>query len=345
LDYNQDVDSFYADLPKVELHLHLEGAIPLPALWELVQKYGAEDGLTSLDDLRKRFVFRDFPHFIETWIWKNGYIREYDDFTFFAEAVARDLAVQKVRYVEAFFSAPDFHQRGLQFQPIAQAIRAGLDRVPEVEIALIADLVRDFGPELAARTLAQVEEVREYGILGVGIGGSEQDYPPEPFAPVYRRARELGLHTTAHAGEAAGAPSIWGALKGLDVERIGHGTRAKEDPRLLDYLAERRIPIEMCPLSNVRTGVTSSIEAHPIHEYYRRGLLVTTNTDDPKMFHNSLAEEYQMLVERLGFTPDELREVILNGIRASWLPEERKLEMEQQFTSNPKWKEFPLPPQ
>lgn len=226
--YNQNVDQFYADLPKVELHLHLEGAIPLPALWELVLKYGGEEGLSSLDDVRKRFVYRDFPHFIETWIWKNQYIREYDDFTFFAEAVARDLAVQKVRYAEAFFSAPDFHRQRLELQRIAQAIRAGLDRVPQVEVALIADLVRDFGAQQAAVTLAQVNEARGYGIIGVGIGGSEQDFPPEPFAPVYRKARELGFHTTAHAGEAAGAASIWGALRSLEVERIGHGTRAFE---------------------------------------------------------------------------------------------------------------------
>jgi len=207
-----------------------------------------------------------------------------------------------------------------------------------VEIALIADLVRDFGAEQAARTLAQAHEARETGIIGVGIGGSEQDYPPEPFAHVYRQARELGFHTTAHAGEAAGAPSIWGALRSLEAERIGHGTRAYEDPRLLDTLAERRIPLEMCPLSNVRTGVTPSIEAHPIRDYFRRGMLVTANTDDPKMFHNSLAEEYCLLVERLGFSKDELREVILNGIRASWLPEARKQRLEQEFIFDPAWK-------
>lgn len=330
---------WYDRLPKAELHLHLEGAIPLPALWELMQKYGGTSAASDLAALRSRFVFRDFPHFIDTWVWKNSFLREYEDFRLISRAVAQDLREQNVCYAEAFFSPSDFARHGLQTQGLAQAIRAGLDEVPGVEIALIADLVRDRPPEQAERTLDELCEVRDMGVIGVGLGGSEQAYPSEPFAGVYARARRLGFHATAHAGEAAGAESIWGALRSLRVERIGHGTRAGEDPRLLEYLVENQVPVEMCPLSNVRTGVVAAIGAHPIRRFFELGLMVTVNTDDPKMFHNSLAEEYRLLVEELGFSRDALRTVISNALRGAWLAEDRRAALLQRFTADPAWRE------
>ena len=331
--------NWFERVPKVELHLHLEGAIPYPALWDLVQKYGGAPDLPNLEALKQKFVFRDFPHFIETWIWKNQFLREYEDFTFIAEAVARDLARQNIRYAEVFYSPADFARHGLRVQPLTAAIRTGLARVPEIDVALITDFVRDLGPEIAARTLAEVSEVRDQGVIGVGIGGSEQLYPPEPFADVYAQARALGLHTTAHAGEAAGAASVWGALHALHAERIGHGTRAVEDPALLDYLAENVIPVEMCPLSNVRTGVVPSLEKHPARCYFEHGILVTINTDDPRMFGNILAEEFMMLEQVLGFSRDDIRTLILNGIRASWLPEAQKARLTAAFRAGPAWQD------
>ncbi len=329
--------TWFERVPKAELHLHLEGAIPLDALWELVQKYGGDPTLPDIAALQRRFAYRDFPHFIETWIWKNQFLREYEDFTFFSEAFARDLARQNIRYAEVFFSPSDFARHGLKTQEITAAIRKGLARVPAAEVMLIADMVRDSGPEQAAITLAEAAEVRNLGIIGVGIGGSEQRFPPEPFHAVYEEARRLGFHTTAHAGEAAGAESIWGAIRSLRVERIGHGARAGEDERLLDALAEMQIPIEMCPISNVRTGVVRSIEDHPARRFFERGLVITINSDDPKMFGNSLAEEYRLLEERLGFSRDDIRALILQAIRVSWLPEERKQKMVEDFCSDPGW--------
>lgn len=325
--------TWYERLPKVELHLHLEGALPIQALWELVQKYDGNRSIGSLDELRSRFVYRDFPHFLDLWIWKNQYLREYEDFTFLAETTARDLVRQNVQYAEVFFSPTDFANHGLEVQPLARAIRSGLERVPQVEIALIADLVRSEA-QRAERTLSQVYEVRNAGIIGVGIGGNELGYPPEAFAAVYRRARALGFHTTAHAGEGAGPNSIWGALNSLEVERIGHGTRAGEDPALLDFLRERRIPLEMCPQSNVCTGVVPSIEAHPIRRFFNLGLLVTVNTDDPTMFNNRLAQEYQQLVKKLGFSPEDVHMLLRNAIEASWLPAERKESLAAQLSDS-----------
>ncbi|MFB3896825.1 MAG: adenosine deaminase [bacterium] len=328
---------WFDQVPKVELHVHLEGAIPYPALWELIQKYGGAPEIPDMDTLLRKLVYKDFPEFIETWIWKNRFIREYEDFTFIAEQVAIDWVNQNIKYAETFYCPSDFRRIGLNPQQITLAIRQGLSRVPEIEIALIADLCRDDGPEQGAKTLAAVNEVKSLGVIGIGIGGSEQRYPPEPYKPVYEQAREFGFYTSAHAGEAAGADSIWGAIKELKVDRIGHGTRAEEDEQLLDYLAESKIPIELCPISNVRTGVIPSLESHPVRRYFEKGLVITINSDDPKMFGNSVSEEYRELEQCFGFTKPELQTLILQGIHASWLPPEKKLQLTDSFIKNPIW--------
>jgi adenosine deaminase len=272
-------------------------------------------------------------------LWKNGFLREADDFCLIGEAVAGDLAAQHVRYIEAHYSPSDFARHGLEPQEITHAIRTGLDKVPQIEVGLIADLVR--GRQLGDMqvTLDQIREVRDLGVIGIGLGGAEQLHPPERCVELFARARTLGFHATAHAGEAAGADSIWGALRALRVERIGHGTRAHEDPDLLEYLRRQQIPLEMCPLSNVRTGVVPSLLAHPIGDYVRQGLLVTVNTDDPKMFNNSLALEYELLVRDRGFTRDEIRALILNGVRSSWLPAERKARLSASLQADANWQD------
>ena len=325
------------NIPKVELHVHLEGAIPLQTMFDLVTKYGGDPDVPDMLALKHKFKFTDFAHFIDTWYWKNKFLREYDDFTLIAEGVARDMAQQNIRYAEAFYSPIEYERYGLTVSDLTAAIRKGFDRVPEVSVALIADLVRDAEPALGMRTLEELRDVQALGVIGIGIGGSEQIFPPEPWAEVYAQARAWGFHTTAHAGEAAGADSMWGAIRALQVERIGHGTRAEEDPKLLDYLAEHRLPLEMCPLSNVRTGVVRDLKHHPIRRYYDRGLMVTVNTDDPKMFDNTLALEYYFLRIELGFTRDEIKNMILNAIRASWLPESGKRLLEASFIQDPAW--------
>jgi adenosine deaminase len=324
-------------LPKLELHVHLEGSVPNDALWALVQKYGGDPAVPDFAALKNKFRYRDFSQFIAAWIWKNGFLREYEDFTFIAEAVARDFVRQNIRYVEAFFSPTDFSNHGLRPQKLAEAVRRGLARVPETRIALVADLVRDDGPERAAVTLAEVEEARAEGVIGIGIGGSEHAYPPEPFAKVYEEARRLGFHTSAHAGEAAGAASVWGAARVLRAERIGHGTRAGEDDALLAYLASQSIPLEMCPGSNVRTGVVSALDRHPIRRFFERGILVTVNTDDPAMFGTSLSAEYLGLMKTLNFSRDDVRTLILQAVQASWLPEDEKRRLSISFRRDPAW--------
>lgn len=332
--------TWYNKIPKIELHIHLEGAIPYKALFELIQKYGGDPSVPDLPSLIKRFEYKDFSQFIETWFWKNNFLREYEDFTYIAELTTRDMNEQNIRYAEMFFSPSTFTGKGkLNVQDLTDAVRKGFSKVPGVEIALIADLVRDYGPKTELRTLEKLNEVKDKGIIGIGIGGSEHEFPPKPFAGLYEKARNMGFHTNAHAGEAVGAQSIKDAIDYLQVERIGHGTRAVEDPELIEYLAEHEIPLELCPLSNLRTGVINDIAEHPIRDYYDKGLLISVNTDDPKMFGNSLKEEYETLENKLGFSKQEICKIILLGIESSWLAKDQKKILAASFRRSPAWVE------
>lgn len=324
-------------IPKAELHIHLEGAIPHHALWTLIQNYGGDPEIASFEQLLSRFQYKDFPGFIETWIWKNHFLRTYEDFTFIAEQVALDLLAQNILYAEMFLSPPDFRERGLKTQRLIEAVRNGLSKVEGITISLVPDLVRDYGPKQAETTLMEVNEMREMGVVGVGLGGSEQSHPPGQFSRVFRLAKELGLHTTIHAGEAAGSKSIWEALLECRPDRIGHGTRAQEDPNLVKFFLENHTPLEMCPISNLRTGIIHTIQEHPIRTFFDLGLQVTVNTDDPKMFGNSLVSEYKLLNKHLGFSSDDIRYLVLQTVRSSWLPENTKENIVADFINAPAW--------
>ena len=313
-------------LPKTELHLHLEGAIPAPTLLELIHKYGGATKVSTLSDLRERLSYRDFPHFLDVWRWMTLHVREYDDFRTIARDVARELAAQGVLYAEVFFSPADFARHGLELQRIATAIRTGLDEAgPEPRVRLIVDLCRQYGPELGARWLEETAEVaREADIVGIGLGGPEHEVPPEVYAAVYRRAADLGLRRVAHAGEAASTESIWSAIKTLGAERIGHGTCAVDDPDLVAYLRSTALPVEVCVTSNVRTGVVARPEDHPIRRMFDAGVRVTVSSDDPTFFDTHIVEEYAVLRDALHFSPKELLHVARTGFEVAFVTEDER---------------------
>jgi len=323
--------TFIRDLPKVELHLHLEGAIPLNTLLQLTEKYKG-NGYISKQELERRFAYSDFTNFIKTWYWKNSFIREYDDYELIAEDVALDLANQNIRYAEVYFSPSDFRQFEAPPQEIAIAIRKGLNKHSDkITINLIADLVRDELDKM--EQFHQILEVRDQGIVGIGLGGMEKEFPPNQFINVFVEAKKRGLKTTCHAGEAAGSDYIWQAIKALESDRIGHGTRATEDPKLIEYLVEHQIPVEMNPISNVRTAVVKTIEQHPVIDFYRKGMLVSINTDDPKMFNTSLENEYLSLIETFGITQDDVIALAQNAISSLWCSKEMKETLNAELTT------------
>jgi adenosine deaminase len=326
-------------VPKVELHLHIEGAIPHATLWALIHKYGGDPRVPSAESLPAQFVYSDFPDFIDRWMWKQGFLREAADYELIGAGVTAELARQNIVYAEAFYTPSDAPD-GLSVADVSTALRRGLASVAGAEVALIADLARNYGVAAGARTLGEVAEVAaEAGVIGIGLGGSEHRYPPEPYAAVYERARELGLRTCAHAGEVVGPESVWGAIRALKVDRIDHGTRAVESAELMAFLAERRIPVTSCPGSNVATGAVSSLAEHPIRQFFEAGLLVSVATDDPAMFGLSLAGELEALILRLGFTTDEVRRLMLNAIESTWLPAARKASLLSRIVDDPAWTE------
>ncbi|MEX2655078.1 MAG: adenosine deaminase [Acidimicrobiia bacterium] len=329
----------WSSMPKVELHLHLEGAIPPEAMWELIGRHGGDPEVPSPEALAERFEFTDFAHFIGVWEWKLKFHDTLEDYQYLAAAVAEDLRRQGHVYVEAFVSPTD---SPLEPAAMLMAVRRGLDQVTGVEVALVPDLVRDTGPIAAMRTLEAVISVREdAGVVGITIGGSEQLHPPEQFAPVYRRAREAGLRLTAHAGEAAGPASVRRAIDDLGVDRIGHGVRAVEDPALVRELVECQIPLEVCPTSNLRTRVAPSMERHQVRTLIDEGAFVTINTDDPAMFGCTLAGEFAALAE-LGYDDETLRMLTENAIDGSWASAARKRELHVGLAAW--WQQHSVPP-
>lgn len=327
---NRNIKSFIRDLPKVELHLHLEGAIPLKALLLLIEKYKGKDFITNAE-LRKRFEYTDFSHFLDIWYWKNSFIREYEDYEFIAEQVALNLAEQNIRYAEIYFSPSDFSKIDSQPQKIATSIRKGLNKHSDkITINLIPDLVRDNEPKI--QLLEKLYEVKNQGIIGIGLGGDELQFPPKLFAEVFRKAKKMGFYTTCHAGEAAGPNYIWQAIRYLNVDRIGHGTAAKDDPTLIKYLIDNKIPVEMCPISNVRTNVVNNLSEHPIIDFYRNGMVVSVNTDDPKMFHTIMENEYLALIDTFNLDLSDIYNLAQNSIKSAWCSDEFKIKLKDELT-------------
>ncbi len=330
----QDLRAFIANMPKAEIHLHLEGAIPIETLYGFARRAGARSGIGSIEDLKAKMAYRDFSHFIEVWTWKNTFIQGYADFETIAYEVLRSLSREHIRYVEAHYSPGDYYMQGLKTDGITESVLAGAARARSdfgIRCGLIIDLVRDHGPDVGMVRLKEATPYLGKGVVAVGLGGSEAEHPPAAYAGVYRAARDRGFHLTAHAGEVAGPESIRDAVIELGAERIGHGVRASEDPEVVALLRAREIPLEMCVISNVRTGVIRSVAEHPVRRYFDDGLVVTVNSDDPVMFDTTLTTEYLALAGELGFSREEIEEVALNGVRSSFLPGEDRARMLDEF--------------
>ena len=319
--------------PKAELHLHIEGAIPFDTLYALARAQGVP-GVRNPGDLKKKLTYANFDEFIRVWVWMNSFVQREDDFEEIAYSVLRNLSSQNVRYVEAFYSPGDYRKNGLTSQGITEYLIKGKERAERdfgIRCGLIADLVRNRGPEYGMGLVKELEPYLGKGLIGVGLGGSEDRFPADAYEAVYAEARRRGYRLTAHAGEAAGAPSIWAAIRKLGAERIGHGLRAHEDESLVSYLRRSQTPLEMCPTSNIRTGVCGSLSSHPIRKYFDQGLLVTVNSDDPTMFDTTITNEYSILCDAFHFTWGELRRIALNAVEASFMEETEKADLVHEF--------------
>lgn len=328
-----NVKNLIKALPKAEQHVHIVGSIRPDTLLWVAEEGGIKKPFETAGDARRFFQYRDFPHFISTYCMVVDCITKEDQFERITYELLEHDARCNVRYVEASFSAPDHVRRGLDYGLMLNAINSGANHARSdfgIECNLRVDLVRNYGADDAMETLNWIKNKRD-NVVSVDLGGSEERFPPRPFEPVYRRAKEMSLHMVAHAGEAAGPESIWDAVKYLNVEHIGHGVAASLDPKLMSYLEDHEITIEACPVSNLRTGAVSSLQRHPIRTFFERGLSVTVSTDDPSMFGTDMNNEYLQLHKNLKFTIPELFRLSLSAVDSSFLPKENRFNMHESF--------------
>lgn len=340
MDRSQAIQSYLAAAPKAELHVHLEGSIRPETLLELARRNRIALPASNLKELQQWFAYRDFDHFVGLFGEISGCLQSAEDYELVVYEFGAEMARQNVRYAEVTFSVSTHRYRqGVTHDLYFSGLNRGRERARQdfgVEMNWIFDIVRDIkdettGCQRADFTTSVAIECQRDGVVALGLGGSEANYPPEFFAPWFERALSEGLHSTPHAGECSGPNSVWGALRTLGAERIGHGVRAIEDPELVKYLAQQRIPLEICPGSNICLGVYPNFAAHPLLRLYTAGVQFSINSDDPPMLHTTLNQDIERLHSVFGLDLDAIDEILLNGVRHSFLPVARKQTMEDEF--------------
>ena len=281
--------------PKIELHVHLEGTVRPATLLEIARRNDYALPAESVEELSRLYDFRDFRHFIEVWVLTTNALQREQDFRQVVVDYAREAASHGAVYVEGIFSPAERVRRGVKWEEIFAGYCDGAQEARErhgVEVRLTPDIIRGYPLDDAEETVRRAAAYRNRGVVGVGLGGLEADYPPEPYEPAFALARSEGLASVPHAGEVAGAESVRGALEALGADRLRHGIRAEEDPGLLREIAGRRIVLDVCPISNLRTRAVRSLEEHPLPRLVAAGALCSISTDDPAMFGTDLGQDY-----------------------------------------------------
>ncbi len=342
------LDTFIHNLPKAELHVHLEGAMGPQTVLELARRNKKLDRLPAQDipGLRKWFTFADFSHFIQVYLAIQDLLCTPDDFALIAYELGADMAAQNILYREATFTPfthTDYQDKGLTINDLLTGLEQGRQKAQQdfgVEIRWVFDVSRNlsfnnpsnqYDPTPAEKTLEYALLGRPYGVVALGLGGGEVGAPPEPFAHAFREARRQGLWSVPHAGETVGAESVRGALYELEAQRIGHGVRAIEDPALVKVLAERGVVLEINPTSNIRLHVYESYKDHPFRKLDEAGVTVTVNSDDPPLFNTHLTQEYHVLAEQFGYDRSNLVRIARNAFLSAAVEEPVKTKLLQRF--------------
>jgi len=321
-----EISSFIQGLPKAELHLHIEGTLEPEMLLELAARNRVAIAYKTLEELQDAYQFESLQSFLDVYYQGMAVLLREQDFYDLTLAYLRKAAEQSVRHAEIFFDPQAHTARGIPFATVIGGIHRA-QRDSEKDLGITSKLILCFLRDLdAASALTTLEEALPYRdrIVGVGLDSAEVGHPPSKFTAVFEAARKHGFLPVAHAGEEGPAAYVTEALDALQVLRVDHGIRSLDDEALVERLAAARIPLTVCPLSNLRLRVVDDMARHPIKEMLARGLLATVNSDDPPYFGGYVNENYQAIQDALGFTDDELAQLARNSFEASFLDPDEK---------------------
>lgn len=327
------MDKFVAGLPKIELHVHIEGTLEPELLFALAERNHIELPYPDVDSLRSAYQFTNLQSFLDLYYQGAAVLQTQADFFDLTWAYLLRCQQDNVVHTEIFFDPQTHTQRGISFETVILGIQSALEqgeRELGITSLLILCFLRHLSEESAFATLEQALPFKAL-IHGIGLDSSELGNPPEKFARVFARAKTEGWRLVAHAGEEGSASYIWDALDLLHVDRVDHGVRAMDDPLLLARLAAERMPLTVCPLSNTRLCVYATMAEHTILDLLDKGLCVTVNSDDPAYFGGYMGANYQALVDHLQASKEQLRQLALNSVEASWLGDKQKRVLEQRI--------------
>lgn len=318
--------SLLKKIPKTEIHLHSEALISRETAQEILSKKDSK--YKNKKNIDKLFSYNNLEGFIKIFLLLQSVFDDLSDFERLFSSILPYLKRNGIVYTELYFSPSNFVKNGIKFEDIMKVFISKINEIKKfenIDIKLIIDVSRTFGVKNAQKNLEAALKCNCDSIIGIGLGGDERKGPARDFEVVFKRAEKFNFHRVAHAGEDVGPKSIWDALKYLNAERIGHGISAIEDEELIKYLIENQIPLEICPTSNLFTKrFVKKIEDHPIKPLFDKGVFVTLNTDDPAFFNVELIDEYWNLYSKLNFTLDDIKKIIINGFKATFLTDSKK---------------------
>lgn len=320
------MEQFIQGLPKAELHLHIEGTLEPEMMFELAQRNSIDLPYKSVSEIKEAYNFEDLQSFLDIYYQGSEVLQQAQDFYDLTWAYLQKAASQNVRHTEIFFDPQSHTDRGIAFETVYEGIHQALQD-GKAKLGISSQLILSFLRHLSSeRAFATLEAALPYkdDMVAVGLDSAEKGNPPSKFKAVFDRARAEGFLTVAHAGEEGPPEYIWEAIHLLNVSRIDHGVRSMEDPVLLDYLADKQIPLTVCPLSNVELQVFDSMAKHNLKQLLSLGLCATVNSDDPSYFGGYIGENYQAVQSALNLTKQELYQLAKNSFQASFLSPDAK---------------------
>ncbi|MCP4536830.1 MAG: adenosine deaminase [Chloroflexi bacterium] len=329
------IEKFIEHMPKVELHVHLEGSVQPQTLLELAKRHNIALPADDLEGLREWYTFRDFSHFLEIYMTVSGCLRTAEDIELIAREFLIGQAEQNIVYSEVTFTPYNqYLTNQLDYRTQLDAInraRTWAEKELGIRMGMIMDIPRHIAPEEGERIADWAIKGYGNGVIAFGLGGPETGNPPEKFQTAFDKVKRAGIPCILHAGEIEGPTSIWKALQVANSQRIGHGVRAIEDPELVAHLREKQIPLEVCPTSNICLKVFPSLAAHSLPRLMEEGVYITINSDDPPMFNTTLTNEYIVGHENFSWDQDTIEQLVLNAVNVTLLPENERETMHREF--------------